>query len=112
MENNQEHFISTLLIAVVISSILVAPFLFLELRLGSQTYSSFPYQLFAILWILPVAFVITFSPFVRSLRSRESVITNPVTLVVRIAFLALFLILWIALVRDQMPCFLGVPNCD
>jgi hypothetical protein len=112
MENHQGNLVNTLRTAAVISSVLVVPLLLLELRFGSQSYSSFPYALFAILWLLPVASVIMIAPFVRSVRAGQSILANPTTLVVRIAFLALFAVLWMLLVRDQLPCFLGVPNCD
>jgi hypothetical protein len=32
--------------------------------------------------------------------------------VAKAALLLLIAFLWIALIRDGMPCFLGVPNCD
>ncbi len=30
----------------------------------------------------------------------------------RVAIVVLIAWLWVGLVVDQMPCFLGVPNCD
>lgn len=98
--------------AALISSILVAPFVLLELRYGSQSYSKFPYPLFAILWLLPAAFLMTIAPLLRPAHAGDRVLARPVTLVVRIAIVALLAILWIGAIREQLPCFLGVPNCD
>jgi hypothetical protein len=30
----------------------------------------------------------------------------------RVVFLAFIARMWIGILIDQMPCFLGVPNCD
>ncbi|HET8546528.1 MAG TPA: hypothetical protein VFL57_00915 [Bryobacteraceae bacterium] len=112
MKNDKLNRIATLTTAAVISSAMVAPFVFLELRYGAQNYSSFPYPLFGVLWLLPTAFVVTIAPVVRSVRTGDSVLSRPVTLVFRTGLLALIAVLWMGLIRDQLPCFLGVPNCD
>ena len=95
-----------------ISSFIVAPFVFLEVRYAPQSYSSFPYPLFAMLWLVPAAFCLSIAPLARSVRSGEGVTAHPVTLAVRVSFMALLAVLWMGLVVDQLPCFLGVPNCD
>jgi hypothetical protein len=30
----------------------------------------------------------------------------------RVGFSALILMMWAGIIIDQLPCFLGVPNCD
>ena len=89
--------------ASLTSTILLAPLAFLELRYASQSYSSFPYVLFAVLWLLSFAFVITAVPLVRGRRG---------SVLGRLAIMSVFAVLWIGIVQDQLPCFLGVPNCD
>ena len=37
---------------------------------------------------------------------------HPTNLLFRVAFLALIAIIWAGILIDQLPCFLGVPNCD
>jgi hypothetical protein len=49
---------------------------------------------------------------VRGLRAGETILAHPIALLLRVAVLAFVAIGWANLVRDQMPCFLGVPNCD
>ena len=112
MPNERPNLAALLVIAALISSVLIAPFVLLELRYGSHNYSSFPYPLFVMLWLLPMGFVMTIAPIVRSLRTGRSALAHPVTLALRVICLAVFAVLWIGVVQDQMPCFLGVPNCD
>jgi hypothetical protein len=100
---------STTIAAALVSTALVAPLLYLELRYG---YSDFPYPLFAILWLVPAVFVFAAVPLVRAIRAGESVLTHPVVLSLRVSILVLAALFWVAIVNDQMPCFLGVPNCD
>ena len=112
MRVDKLNHLTGLLNAALISSVLAVLLVFVELRYASQSYSKLPYLLFAILWFLPTAFVIAIAPLVRAFRTRDSVLTHPVALVLRIAFLTLVAVLWIGLIQDQLPCFLGMPNCD
>jgi hypothetical protein len=99
-------------IASLVGFLLVLPFLVLELTYGQKSYSSFPIGLFVILWILPTLVVLIVAPMVQTVRRGESLLASPITLILRIAFIVLIGAFWMALVQDQMPCFLGVPNCD
>jgi hypothetical protein len=58
-------------------------------------------------------FIALLMPIVRNLRQAgNSLMANPVGLLLRIVFLLLIAWMWASLLIDQMPCFLGVPNCD
>ena len=92
---------STTITAALISTALVIPLLYLELR--NIGYTHFPYPLFAVLWLVPAAFVSTAA---RPFRA------HPVVLSARVGFLVVAALFWAVLVNDQMPCFLGAPNCD
>ncbi len=102
----------TIGVAAFISLILVAPFVFLELRYGSHNYSRFPIVLFGMLWALGTVFLITVAPIARTVRAGGSLLAHPVTLLFRLVFLVLIALMWGGIVNDQLPCFLGVPNCD
>jgi hypothetical protein len=102
----------TALAAFVLASAAVAPFTLLELRYGSPSYSSFPYPLFGFLWLLSAAFVVGAFPLFQAWRTGTAVARHPLALGLRIVVLALVAFLWIGVVQDQMPCFLGVPICD
>jgi hypothetical protein len=103
---------TSLITATLVSTILVAPLVYLELRYAMQNYSNFPYPLFAILWLIAAAFILAAAPVIQAVRAGESVLKRPALLVIRVVFLVLAAIFWTGIVNDQMPCFLGVPNCD
>jgi len=103
---------TTMITATLVSTVLVAPLVYLELRYGTQSYSRFPYALFTILWLVPAAFVFAAAPLMRAVRAGKNVLERPGALVVRVVFLVLAALFWTGFVNDQMPCFLGVPNCD
>lgn len=92
----------------IVASLLVLPFVVLELvnRPGGQ----FPYPLFGFLWVLAFAFLALLQPWIvtRELDERRGM----VRLIARLAGMAVAGGLWVALVADQWPCFIGVPNCD
>lgn len=96
----------------IISSLLVLPFVSLEMITRRGFDEGFPFLLFGILWLLPVTFILTLIPIVRNWRAIDTVRTYPVSLLLRVAFLILVAWLWVSILSDQMPCFLGVPNCD
>lgn len=92
--------------------LLVLPLVALQAVYGRLNYSSFPTGVFAILWLLPTFAIYLASPLVSRLRSTERSKFDPLSFALRIAALLPIAVMWIALVEDQMPCFLGVPNCD
>ncbi len=100
--------------AAIISFILVLPFVILELTLNNTpTMQNAPglTLLFGLLWLLPLAFIVSLGPIVRSLWARSRMM-NPTNLLLRVAFSAFVAMVWGVLLIDQLPCFIGVPNCD
>lgn len=61
--------------------------------------------------LLPLAFTVILLPILRSAATGNRNL-NPISLVPRLVLLMLIAWFWVSLVVDQMPCFLGVPNCD
>jgi len=101
-----------LLPPVVIACLLVTPFIALEL-VNRRMYSEpFPFQLFAMMWLMAFCFGFISIPAIRSLMPGRKGSTNPLILLASLASLSLLAWGWIGLVNDQMPCFLGVPMCD
>ena len=100
--------------AALISFIFVLPFSILESLNQTITRQNAPglIVLFGLLWLLPMAFVVILAPIVRKLRAGHSLMADPVNLLFRVALLALIAMMWGGLLLDQMPCFMGVPNCD
>jgi len=110
--NVMKNILTNLRSPSIISFILVFPFMFLELANRRNFHEGFPIALFGLMWLLPVVFILILMPMSRSLRTGNSIITNPIILLIRVVFLALIAWMWLGLLIDQMPCFLGVPNCD
>lgn len=94
------------------SSVLVLPLLILELVNGGGADQDFPIVLFGILWLLPLLFILLVTPIVRRLRNYEGGAVQMLPLLPSLGVAMLLAWFWIVLVIDQMPCFLGVPNCD
>jgi hypothetical protein len=105
---------TNLKLASLVSFILVLPLAILESLNNTITRQKAPglVVLFGLLWLLPMIFIVTLLPIVRAVREGNSRMANPVNLMLRIAFLALIAMLWGGIVIDQLPCFMGVPNCD
>ena len=95
--------------AAAFSALLVLPLLILELVNNDE---NFPLPLFGFLWLLPFLILITLMPMVRQLRSREVFKRNALVVVLKGVFIASLALVCLMNVVDQMPCFLGVPNCD
>ena len=96
----------------LISLLLVIPFMVMEIVNRRGFHEGFTIPLFAMMWILPVIFIITGMPILQNLRAGNSLMAQPVNLLIRIVILVFVAWMWTSLLIDQMPCFLGVPNCD
>ena len=96
----------------LISLIFVVPFMIMELVNRQNFNKDFPIPLFIIMWLLPMIFIVILMPIVRNVQMGNSLMAHPINLLIRVVFLILIAWMWISLLIDQMPCFLGVPNCD
>lgn len=101
-------------VAAAISTALVAPLVLLDLRhnpLTRQDLGDFS-ALFGLLWVLPAVFVVVAMPVVRTVATRGGVLLRPGVFLLQVAALLVLAAMWAVIVADQMPCFLGAPNCD
>ena len=96
----------------LISSVSVLPFMILELVNRRSFDEGFPIPLFGLMWLLPLSFILILRPIVPSLPAGMSNFALALSLLLRVVFLILISWIWVGLILDQMPCFLGVPNCD
>jgi hypothetical protein len=106
------HSLTDLRSAAIISFLLVIPFMILEVVNRRHFNEGLLIPLFVFMWLLPMLFILTVHPIVRSVRAGNSLMANPIHLVLRVVCLALIAWMWMGILIDQMPCFLGVPNCD
>jgi len=105
-----KNYLTNLRWPLLISTLLVLPFLLLELVNRWSYQEGFPIPLFGLLWLLPLGFILILTPVVRDVRAGDKL--KYISFVLRIVLLILIAWLWVAIVLDQMHCFLGVPNCD
>ena len=98
--------------SALISLVLVVTFIILELLNRRSFQKGFPIPLFGVLWLLPTMLVLAVMPTVRTLRAGYGVTTNHPILLLKVVFSVLVAWMWVSVLVDQMPCFLGVPNCD
>jgi hypothetical protein len=100
-------------LAMFVSSLLVMPFAILESVNTALTRQNAPgiVLLFGLLWVLPVIFLVLMLPVARTLTAGHER-TAFFRLLVNIGFAVLVVAAWGGILLDQLPCFLGVPNCD
>jgi hypothetical protein len=100
--------------AALISLLLVLPFAILESLNQTINRQNAPglILLFGVLWLLPVAFIVVLVPLVRAVRAGNSLLAHPITFLFKVAILVFIAWFWGSLFIDQLPCFMGVPNCD
>lgn len=101
-----------LLVPATISLVLVLPFMIMELVNRRGLPQDFPVPLFGMMWLLTLSFILILTPLVRNLREGNGNLINQLTLLPKLVLLIIIAGLWVGLTVDQMPCFLGVPNCD
>ena len=96
--------------AAAVGLLVVLPLVILEavMTRGFSTFG-FPMALFAVLWLLASAFTGLFLNLVRNLKAGSGL---PITFAATLIIMVVIATVWGGLVFDQMPCFMGVPNCD
>ena len=111
---------SSLKAPAIMSFLLVLPFLVLDLvlkvtlrlhALNLKHALDFA-VVFGLLWLLPTTFLVILMPLVRNVRAGNDRMAQPLRLMLRAAVLALIALFWGGILLDQLPCFLGIPNCD
>ena len=113
-QNPMKDIVTNLGSAALISFILVLPFAILESLFNTVNKQNVVglVVLFGLLWLLSTTFIVILVPIVRTVRAGNNIIANPINLLFRVAFLALIAMMWSGILIDQLPCFMGVPNCD
>lgn len=98
--------------AATFGLLFAAPFALLELHNTPVTLGNLPYPLFAFLWFIAATAAFTSAPVIQAVRSGAGLRQRPAAFAFCLAILLAASLCWTLLVRDQMGCFLGVPNCD
>jgi hypothetical protein len=111
-ENYMKNFFINIKSPAIISFALIIPFIVMESVNRRNFNQEFPFVLFGFLWVLPIIFITTLMPIVRNLQAGNNIIAKPIIFLLQVIVLTFIGWMWISIVVDQMPCFLGVPNCD
>ncbi len=91
---------------------LTAPFIILEWINTPGFWSLGIPPLFFIMWFSGSIFIFILGSILRSLQGEKKTDASLFFLVVKVAVLILLAWIFVGLVIDQWPCFMGVPNCD
>ena len=105
---NLKSFVTSLLI----SSTLVAPFVVLQLVNRRSFQEEFPYVLFTFMSLHSLLIVLLLTPALRRLRAERKLRALQLGHWAGLALSAVLAFAYANLIIDQLPCFLGVPNCD
>jgi len=110
--NPMKTILTNLSSSVIISLLIVLPFMILELVTRSNIpRSNLSIGGFVYMWLFPMTFILILMPIVRNIRAGNNVMANPVSLLLRVVFLVILVWAWGAFIIDQMPCFLGGSGC-
>jgi len=110
--NPMKNFLIPLRSPALISLLFVIPFMIMEVVTTQNLNAIVNVPLFGIMWFLPMIFILILMPIMRNVHAGNNLTAKPVILVFSVILLVLIALAWGGIVADQMPCFLGVPNCD
>src|SRR5687767_1825353 len=91
--------------AAIISTLVVLPFLVLQV-IHLPADGIFPLSLFFLLWLLPFFVLLLLLPLRLWWKEQKPLFW------VRLIAAALLYAFWLGVLVDQLPCFLGEPDCD
>jgi len=97
---------------VLLGLLCVLPFAVMEIVNLGRIPDPFPYAIFLYLWLMFALFLICLFALVRLAKSRVSKQERLPALLLNALVLLFSVMSIVYLLADQMPCFLGVPNCD
>lgn len=108
-KDSSQKIIGQLVVAVVIGFLLTVPFFITEaITTSGFVTSGFPLALFNTMWVIASLFMFLVIPFVMAKGRPKG---RTLYIVLRIALILILARMWIGLVIDQWPCFLGATGC-
>jgi hypothetical protein len=98
-------------VATLVGTGIMLPFLFLEIYNRHQYSEPFPVMLFAILWFALSIAIFLLHPIIKIFQTGISDL-SAINIVIRSVAIISLTVFCLMIIVDQMPCFLGVENCD
>jgi hypothetical protein len=99
-------------VSLLVSAALVAPFVVLELVNRRAFGEAFPFVLFTLMSLHALSIVLVLRPAVGRLRAAQRLRALGPGHWVGLLLGVLLIVAYANVILDQLPCFLGVPNCD
>ena len=103
---------TSLVAPLLISATLVAPFIVLQWVNRRTLHEEFPFVLFTFMSLHALFIVLLLTPALRRLRADRSLSALTPGHWAGLLLGAFLGYVYANVVMDQLPCFLGVPNCD
>jgi hypothetical protein len=97
---------------LLLSAALVAPFLVLQLVNRRAFQEEFPVVLFAFMAMHSLLIALLLMPGLRRFRLERNVRALTTAHWAGVVVSAFLMVVYVQVVIDQLPCFMGVPNCD
>jgi hypothetical protein len=98
--------------SLLISSAMVGPFMVLQWVNRRDFHEDFPFVLFGFMSLQSLFIVLLLTPALRRLRATGSVSALKLGHWAGLLLGGFLAVGYAGVVIDQLPCFLGVPNCD
>jgi len=98
--------------SLLISATLVAPFIVLQWVNRRTFHEDFPFVLFTFMSLHSLFIVLLLTPALQRLRAERSLRALKLGHWVGLLLGVFLVYVYANVVIDQLPCFLGVPNCD
>ena len=98
--------------SLLISSSLVGPFALLEVVNRRTFHEAFPHVLFAFMVLHSMVIALLLTPALRRLRAGGHLRELKLGAWTGLALAAFLILGYVEVIVDQLPCFLGAPNCD
>jgi hypothetical protein len=98
--------------SLLISSALVGPFVVLVWANRRTFPEAFPFPLFAFMSVHALLIVLLLTPTLERLRAERRLGALKAGHWAGLVLGAFLVVGYVGTVMDQLPCFMGVPNCD
>jgi hypothetical protein len=99
-------------IAAILSTMIIVPLALLEFNADANLDGIGVDSLVVLGFLWVIAFGVNWLLCLIYNRSQMEILSKSVVLVLFVFLVLALTIIWLGILADQMPCFIGSPNCD
>src|SRR5688572_2188273 len=99
-------------LAAILSTMIIIPLALLEFNARANLDGIRVDSLVLLGFLWAIAFVVNLLLCLIYNRSRFEILSRSVVLMIFVFLVLALALVWVGVVADQMPCFIGSPNCD